>query len=194
MMEMTDEQLQRLSAEGQREAEEALAARYVRLVRVCSRPYFLAGGDSEDLLQEGMFGLLYAIREYDPEKGTSFRTYAEICIRSRILSAVRNAGRKKHAPLNNGISLEELSDDSSSLGTPLTLPGPEEQVLAREAVSELLSASSRYLSRLESRILTLYLEGLSYQEIAEETGRDGKSVDNAVQRIRRKLAKTFFQR
>ena len=189
MNHLSDEELQSLAERGESGAEDLLARRYVRLVRICARPYFLNGGDSEDLLQEGMLGLLYAIREYDPKKGAAFRTYAETCIRSRIQSAVRSASRKKHAPLNDVIPLDDvLSDESQSLGTQLIQRSPEEQVLARETENELISAYERRLSKFEARILSLYLDGLSYQEMAAATGRDVKAVDNAVQRLRRKLA------
>jgi RNA polymerase sporulation-specific sigma factor len=185
---MTDEQLQALAVERQSGAEEALAERYVRLVRACARPYFLAGGDSEDLIQEGMLGLLSAIREYDSSRGVRFKTYAEVCINNRIQSAIRSALRKKHAPLNEGVSLDEvLSDESQSLGTQYFQRSPEEQVLARESEREFISAYSRCLSKLETQILGLYLDGLSYQEMAVATGRNVKAVDNAVQRIRKKL-------
>ncbi len=171
-------------------AEEALAERYVREVRMCARPYFLTGGDSEDLIQEGMIGLLSAIREYDSEKGASFRTYAQRCIQNRIRSAVRSAQRRKNAPLNDGVPLDDvLSDESRSLGANLYERSPEEQVLARESEREFISAYSRCLSKLESQILRHYLDGLSYGEIAVKCGRDAKAVDNAVQRIRHKLAK-----
>ena len=189
MIHLSDEQLQALAASGENGAEDALARRYVRLVRVCARPYFLIGGDSEDLLQEGMLGLLMAMREYDPGKGAAFHTYAETCIRNRIQSAIRSASRKKHAPLNDGVSLDYvLSDESQSLGDQFISRSPEEQVLARETEKELISASAERLSDLEARILSLYLDGLSYQEMAAETGRDTKAIDNAVQRIRKKLA------
>lgn len=187
---MTDEELQALAKGGCGAAEELLAERYVRLVRVCARPYSLRGGDSEDLTQEGMLGLLSAIREYDPDKGAAFKTYAEICIRNRIQSALRSASRKKHAPLNDRVPLDEvLSDETQALGARYFQRSPEEQVLARETENEFLSAYSRSLSRLEAQILPLYLAGLSYQEIASRIGKDVKAVDNAVQRIRRKLAR-----
>ena len=188
-MAMTDEELQALAAQRQSGAEEALAVRYSRLVRACARPYFLHGGDSEDLIQEGMLGLLSAIREFNADKGASFKTYAEICIRNRIQSAIRTAARKKHEPLNAGVSLDEiLSDESQSLGSQLFQRSPEEQVLARETEKEFISAYSRRLSKLEAQVLSLYLDGLSYQEMAVRLGRDPKAVDNAVQRIRKKLA------
>lgn len=186
---MSDEELQALAAQRQTVAEEALAERYSRLVRACARPYFLHGGDSEDLIQEGMLGLLSAMREYSADKGASFKTYAEICIRNRIQTAIRTAARKKHEPLNAGVSLDEiLSDESQTLGSQLIQRSPEEQVLARETEKEFISAYSRRLSKLEARVLNLYLDGLSYQEMAAELGRDIKAVDNAVQRIRKKLA------
>ena len=186
----SDEELQSLAKARVAGAEEALAERYARVVRMCARPYFLAGGDSEDLIQEGMLGLLSAIREYDEAKGATFKTYAETCIHNRIRSAVRSANRMKNAPLNDGVSLEDvLSDESQSLGTNFYARSPEEQVLARETENEFISAYSRCLSKLEANILRLYLDGLSYEEMAAVSGRDVKAVDNAVQRIRRKLAK-----
>ncbi len=192
-MVFTDEELQAMASERVSGAEETLAERYARLVRACARPFFLSGGDSEDLIQEGMLGLLSAIREYDAGKGASFKTYAETCIRNRIQSAIRTAARKKHAPLNDGVSLDDvLSDESQSLGARYYQRSPEEQVLARETEKEFISAYSRLLSKLEARVLDLYLDGLSYQEMAGALGKDVKSVDNAVQRIRRKLAGLSF--
>ena len=187
---ISDEELQFLAAKREAGAEEALVERYVRFVRVCSRPYFLIGGDSEDLIQEGMIGLLSAIREYDPEKGASFKTFANICIHNRIQSAVRSAGQKKHKPLNDCIPLDDvLSDESKSQGARFSHPSPEEQVLARETEQE-FSTYPRYLSKFETKVAELFLEGLSYQEIADHLECNVKSVDNAIQRIRRKLAKS----
>ncbi len=191
--EMTDNELLVLAANGNSSAENELAIRYLRLVRICSRPYFLAGGDSEDLIQEGMMGLLSAIREYDPALGTSFKTYVELCVKRRLLSAVKSASRLKHAFLNDGVSLEEiLSEESRTLTAYSVEPfsrAPEEQVLARESKNDFISSFSRYLSRFEIQVLDHYLDGLSYSEIAEVCGKPQKSVDNAVQRIRNKLAR-----
>ena len=192
---LEDNKLQELAQNGDRSAEEALAARYLRMVRACARPLFLAGGDSEDLIQEGTFGLLSAIRNFNASDGASFKTYAEHCIRMRLLSAIKSASRLKHIPLNDGISLEQLSEDSGDLSAfPVGfLRNPEELVLARESKEELDAAFSRCLSRFEVKVLDLYLEGLSYREIAQRLSRDAKSIDNAVQRIRRKLERdTFF--
>lgn len=190
--ELDDLELQALAVSGDRDAEEALAERYLRLVRICARPLFLAGGDSEDLIQEGTFGLLSAIRRFDRQDGASFATFAEHCIRMRLLSAIKSASRLKHFPLNDGISLEQLSEDPGTdiLFLPeLVRRNPEDLILAKESKEELQAAFSRCLSKFEIKVLDLYLEGLSYREIAERLCRDAKSVDNAVQRIRQKLAR-----
>ena len=192
---MSDRDLQRLSVtEGDRTAEEILASRYMQLVRACARPLFLAGGDSEDLSQEGMFGLLSAIREYDPEQGVSFRSFAEHCIRMRLYSAVKSASRMKHQPLNDSMPLEQLSDDPSSqlsAAPEMFRRSPEDLVLARESKEELKDLFARCLSKMEKQVLDLFLDGLSYRDIAKILNKDEKSVDNAVQRIRRKLARSL---
>lgn len=194
--EISDEQLQRLAVDGDLRAEEQLALRYSRLVRICARPYFLVGGDSEDLIQEGMFGLLSAIREYSPGKQTSFKTYAVLCIKRRIISAVKAASRKKHLPLNEGLSLEDvLSEETNSHNSAngeAFRRVPEEQVLAKESEFEFFSTFSRCLSKFEIEIMHLFLSGLSYSEMADRVNRPVKSVDNAVQRIRRKLAQQTY--
>ena len=190
---IADIELQSLAVGGDREAEEALASRYMHLVRACARPLFLAGGDSEDLIQEGTFGLLSAIRLFSPDNGASFKTFAEHCIRMRLLSAVRSATRLKHFPLNDGVSLEQLSEDPHarvSAYPEIFRRSPEDLVLARESMEELYDAYNSCLSKFEIKVLRLYLEGLSYHDIASRLGREAKSVDNAVQRIRRKLARS----
>ena len=190
---LSDQELQACAAAGDPDAEEALAERYVRSVRICARPLFLAGGDSEDLIQEGMLGLLSAIRQYDPSANVPFKTYAELCINRRLYSAVKSAARLKHLPLNNGIPLDSiLSEESQPQATSYPEANrriTEEQVLARESEKELHSAFSQYLSGFEAKVLQLYLSGLSYAEMAAQTHKSEKSIDNAVQRIRRKLAR-----
>ncbi len=190
--ELDDNRLQELSAAGDRQAEERLVVKYMRLVRMCSRPFFLVGGAPEDLIQEGMLGLLSAIRQYDPNQNVAFKTYAELCIKNRLLSAVRTDSRLKHNPLNDGLPLDSLLSEESQIPllayTELFRRTPEEQVLARENKMELQRSFKRCLSPLERNVLRLYLDGLSYQEIAEQTGKTIKAVDNAIQRIRRKLA------
>ena len=191
---LSDEELSSLSNSGSRNAEEELVLRYMRLVRACSRPYFLAGADSEDLIQEGMLGLIAAIREYNPERKASFRTYAELCIKRRLYSAIRAAARDKHSPLNNYISFEAPLFDGNSDHAAYIAPlqdqrDPEELIIGREEFKELSDALNGQLSKFEAEILGLYLKGLSYQEIAVEVNKTPKSVDNAVQRIKRKLAR-----
>ena len=188
ILQISDEQLCELAAQENTQAEELLVSRYSRLVRVCSRPLFLAGGDSEDLIQEGMFGLLKAIRTYDSDRQAQFRTYAEICIRSQLLSAVRRAACDKHSPLNNYISFETLLFDTAGL-TSDHKDDPEQVVIGKEEWKERMHALKDQLSGFETEILQLYLNGLSYAEIAQRTGKAPKSVDNAVQRIRRKVGR-----
>ena len=192
----SDEVLCAQVASGDRIAEEMLAMRYTRLVRVCARPYFLAGGDSEDLIQEGMVGLLFAIREYRSDRGVSFRTFAETCIRNRLLSAIKAATRDKHTPLNNYVSFETPSFDGNADYATFLPPSeqsdPEELIINREVYLERANRLKDQLSGFEAEILGLYLKGLSYTEIAAHVNRPPKSVDNAVQRIRRKVAQQFL--
>ena len=192
---LSDETLCRLAAEGRREAEEILVTRYQRLVRTCARPFFLIGGDSEDLPQEGMVGLIKAVREYDAEKEASFRTFAEICIRSRLYSVLRAAGRGKHSPLNQSVPLDTpyLDSNSYTSGTSsLAQCNPEDFLIDREHTAALLSGVRKQLSDFEAEILGYYLDGLSCREIAGTVGKPPKSVDNAVQRIRRKVARQLL--
>lgn len=190
-----DEELCLLAAAGDRLAEETLVTRYNRLVRTCARPFFLAGGDSEDLTQEGMVGLITAVREYDAGKEASFRTFAEICIRSRLYSVLRASARDKQQPLNQSLSLDDSHFDSNPLtsGTSnLAQRNPEDFLIDREHTAALLSGVRKQLSEFEAKILGFYLDGLSCREIAKAVNKPPKSVDNAVQRIRRKVARQLL--
>jgi len=179
--------LAKRAACGDKAAEEALISGYSRLVRVCARPYFLAGGDGEDLFQEGMLGLLSAVRTFDPSKGVKFSTYAESCVKRRIYSAIRTASGYKHTPLNSYISLESHELDESKTQNAFFLRDPEDFIIARESAGEVERLLYGALSRFESGVLHLYLEGMSYREIAAIINKKEKSVDNAIQRIRKKL-------
>jgi RNA polymerase sporulation-specific sigma factor len=183
---LSDETLCQLASQQDAEAEEALVVRYSRLVRACARPLFLMGGDSEDLTQEGMLGLIKAIRDYSPERGCSFRTFAEVCVRNRMISAIRSAAGKQHTPLNDSIPIETPLFDESYV-SPLPENDPETLLISRETLQEQLEQLRKKLSVFEAKVLGLYLGGLSYLEIADQVERPLKSVDNAVQRIRRKL-------
>ncbi len=186
-----DQQLWVKASRGDPAAEEELVNEYSRLVKICARPYFLAGGDSEDLIQEGLLGLLSAIRNFDPSKEVKFTTYAELCIRRRLYSAIKTASGNKHTPLNDYVSLESQDLDENSAQGKVFLRDPEEFVIARERVDEIADCLKGSLSRFESKVLGMYLEGLSYRELARAVHKTPKSVDNAVQRIRKKLAQSF---
>ena len=190
--ERSDERLCALASAGDAEAEAALVTRYYAVVRACARPLFLAGGDGEDLIQEGMFGLIQAIREYHEDKAATFRTFAEICIRNRLYSALRAAARGKHAPLNQSVSLDHPFFDSNSYTSgafDLSHTDPELLIADRDYVESVLESTTKQLSEFEAKILGYYLDGLSCQEIAKIVDRPLKSVDNAVQRVRRKTAR-----
>ena len=182
---LPDEDLCVLANSGDENAGECLLARHRNLVRSCVRPYFLTGGDSEDLLQEGMLGLLSAIRHFDAARGVKFSTYAHLCIHNRILSAVREAAGTRNQPLNDSLSIES---ETFSHPPDLFAPDPEQLLMEKEDVAEIWRALDCALSPLERKVLALYLEGMSYREIADRLGKVEKSVDNAVQRIRKKLA------
>lgn len=186
---LKDEELISLIREGDICAEEALILRYSSYVRSIARSYFLAGGDAEDLIQEGMIGVIKAIAEFGDERSASFKTFAVHCIRNRIYSAIRASKRDKHSPLNDYVPIS-ASEDSGIEGfaySPIEASDPVEQVISEETYAELFKALSGLLSKFEQKVLGLYLEGLSYGEISEKLSKPQKSVDNAVQRIRRKF-------
>ena len=170
-------------------SEENLVAEHTRLVRSCVRPYFLIGGDGEDLIQEGMLGLLSAIRSYDESRGARFETYAELCVRRRIISAVRTYALRNNA--KDELSLESHLLAEKEVPGAYLLRDPEELVIARERVHELTAGIEGLLSGFESTVLRLYLEGYTYSEMSEMLGRPYKSVENAISRIRKK-ARAFY--
>ena len=183
---LADEQLCAACQKRNRNAEDVLAARYHRLVRRIARPYFLAGGDNEDLLQEGMVGLIKAMREYDPAQSASFCTFAEVCIRRRLYSVLKSAASGKHQPLNQAIPLNPSFFDVSLAFAQVD---PEVLLIDREKTAGLLEYACKQLSAFEAEILGYYLDGLTCREIAETVGKPPKSVENAVQRIRRKIGR-----
>ena len=186
----TDEELCALVRQGVLGAEEVLVKRYTRLVRKLARPFYLAGGDSDDLIQEGMIGLIHGVREYDGSRSASFRTFAEICIRNRLYSAVRAAARDKHSPLNQSVPLEiPFFDSQVPLFDGMTGENPEDLIIGQEGAQDTLSDVRKQLSEFEAKILGYYLDGMTIREMAKAVSRSPKSVDNAVQRIRRKAAR-----
>ena len=180
--------------EGQERAIEILLARYRNFARSKARGYFLAGSDREDVVQEGLIGLFKAIRDFDLTQDIPFRAFAELCISRQILTAIKSANRQKHQPLNSSVSLDGPAygdDDSSSVGDHLMSPArssdPAELVISAEEIEALRESMSRNLTALEGDVLTLYMDGKSYEEIAGALGNHVKSIDNALQRIKRKL-------
>lgn len=188
---LSDEVLCHMAQQGDGAAAEDLVKRYTRLVKTCARPYFLVGADAEDLMQEGMLGLMKAMREYDASKGAPFGAFAKLCVTRKIFSAVRAAASLKHDPLNHSVSIDRpLFEDLAETHTRVTAPigDPESLVIGNEEREELIRRLYSLLSEFEARVLTLFLDGLSYEEMAEALQKPIKSVDNAIQRIKRKSA------
>ncbi|MBO5363943.1 MAG: RNA polymerase sporulation sigma factor SigH [Clostridia bacterium] len=191
--EMADEQVVELSAEGDKAATEYILDKYKNLVRARAKMYYLAGADKEDLIQEGMIGLFKAIRDFDAAYQASFRGFAEMCVKRQMITAVKTAARLKHGPLNTYISLNKPLYEDETERTLVDMLAerdaidPEEMFLQREKAEALEAEIAEKLSSLEQSVLSLYLGGMNYQEIAVELGRSPKSIDNALQRIKRKL-------
>jgi RNA polymerase sporulation-specific sigma factor len=193
--ELEDLQLVMRARNGDGEALDRLLRRYTGFVRLKASSYFLAGGDAEDLIQEGLIGLYKAVRDFRPDKETSFRSFAELCVTRQIITAIKTATRFKHAPLNTYVSFSQTpagqdGEGECTLGD--ALPGPSVNdpsvcVISTEELQSLVFSLGTGLSRLESEALRLYLEGLSYEDMAAELGCDTKTIDNALQRVKRKI-------
>ena len=184
--ELTDEELSLLSKSGNSEAEDILMERYKGYVRKLSHARYLVGGDSDDLIQEGMIGLMKAVRDYDPEKGASFKTFATLCIMRQQTTAIDSAVRKKNEPLNHSISISS-EEWESAVRMMREQQSPEEILVSNESSMELLGHLKDILSPFENEVLELYLQEKGYREIAEELGKTPKIIDNAIQRIRIKV-------
>jgi RNA polymerase sporulation-specific sigma factor len=193
--ELEDLQLALKARNGDGVAMDQLIRRYTGFVRLKASSYFLAGGDSEDLIQEGLIGLYKAVRDYRTDKETSFRSFAELCVTRQIITAIKTATRFKHAPLNTYVSFSHTpagqeSDGDCTLGDALPGPAVDEPsvcVISTEELQSLVGCLGTGLSGLESDSLRLYLEGSSYEQMAEELGCDTKTIDNALQRVKRKI-------
>lgn len=192
---LSDEELLRRLRAGDADAEEALYMRYKPVVRSRARTYFLVGADREDIIQEGMIGLYKAVCDYEFDKQASFRVFAELCITRQIITAIKTATRQKHIPLNSYVSLNKPIYDEESDRTLLDvitegyLANPEDVLINREDMSLIEVRIAQSLSPLERQVLAKYLQGKSYQEISRDMKRQIKSIDNALQRVKRKLAK-----
>lgn len=198
--EMHDEDIVGLAREGSSIASEYLINKYKNFVRAKARSYFLIGADREDIIQEGMIGLYKAIRDFKSDKLSSFRAFAELCITRQIITAIKTATRQKHIPLNSYVSLNKPIYDEDSDRTLLDVisgskvSDPEELIISREEFGDIETKMGEILSDLEWRVLMAYLDGKSYQEIANELGRHVKSIDNALQRVKRKLERYLDDR
>lgn len=197
---LSDEEIVELARENDALALEFLINKYKNFVRAKARSYFLIGADREDIIQEGMIGLYKAIRDFRADKLASFRAFAELCITRQIITAIKTATRQKHIPLNSYVSLNKPIYDEESDRTLLDVisgsrvTDPEELVISREEFVDIETKMGEFLSDLEWKVLMYYLEGKSYQEIADDLSRHVKSIDNALQRVKRKLERYLEKR
>ena len=192
-VDVVDEGLVRRARGGDQQAMDQIISRYRGFVRLKASAYFLAGGDSEDLIQEGLIGLFKAVRDYRPEREASFRSFAELCVTRQIITAIKTAARNKHSPLNTYVSFSNTragSEQETTLADVLPddpVTDPINQAISTEELTSLVECLGRVLSPLESQVLAMYLEGRSYEEVAERLECNPKSVDNALQRVKRKV-------
>lgn len=192
-MEMTDEELVSLVHDGNTEALDFLINKFRHFVRMKARSYFLIGADKEDIIQEGMIGLYKAIRDFRSDKLSSFRAFAELCIIRQIITAIKTATRQKHIPLNSYVSLDKPIYDEESDRTLMDvltdngIDDPQQLMINNEEFMYMEEKMGEVLSELEREVLALYLDGQTYQEISEKLERHVKSIDNALQRVKRKL-------
>ena len=192
-LEMTDEEIALLAQKPDGAALEYLLNKYKNFVRSRARSYFLIGADHEDIVQEGMIGLYKAIRDFKTDKLASFRAFAELCVTRQIITAIKTATRQKHIPLNSYVSLNKPIYDDEHDRTLLDViseeiqSNPEELLISQEDLTLIEGRIGEMLSPLEKQVLLRYLDGKSYQEISDELGRHVKSIDNALQRIKRKM-------
>lgn len=197
---MLDEDIVEFAREGSTEALEFLINKYKNFVRAKARSYFLIGADRDDITQEGMIGLYKAIRDFRSDKLSSFRAFAELCITRQIITAIKTATRQKHIPLNSYVSLNKpIYDDDSDRTLLDVISGskvtdPEELIISREEFGDIEGKMEEILSDLEWKVLMSYLDGKSYHEIAVELHRHVKSIDNALQRVKRKLERYLENR
>ena len=182
----SDESLVLMAQNGDPSATEQLLRRYAGMVRALARRFFLAGGETDDLVQEGMIGLVSAVRKYRAEEGKSFKNFAYLCVRRHILDAVKASARRKNGPLNQSLSLSD-----PTLGNRAEEGSPEDLILESEEEREFRKRLLKELSDFEFRVVTMYLDGMSYAEICEATGRNGKSIDNALARAKKKLQASY---
>lgn len=192
---LSDEAIIGLVNEGNEAAQEYILNKYKSVVKSKARAYFLIGADREDIIQEGMIGLYKAVRDYQPERHASFRGFADLCINRQMITAVKTATRQKHMPLNSYVSLNKQVFDDETVHTYMDMlkegdnSNPESMIISRENLNYIESNISKILSSLELKVLSLYLAGKTYAEIAEILDKPEKSIDNALQRVKKKIEK-----
>lgn len=195
---LKDEELVVLANAGNADAEELVFSRYKNTVKSKARTYYLIGADNDDIVQEGMIGLYKAVRDFNKDKNITFKTFADVCITRQILTAIRTANRYKHSPLNAYVSMnapvfgEDSNTTVSNLFKEDAASNPEELYILDETIRELKQLIYKKLSNFEKEVLELYLEGCSYNDISEKMQKSPKSIDNALQRIKKKLTGYSF--
>ncbi|WP_297435144.1 RNA polymerase sporulation sigma factor SigH [uncultured Clostridium sp.] len=196
----TDEEIVLVAKTGNNIAQDFIINKYEQFVKAKAKSYFLIGADKEDIYQEGMIGLYKAIRDFKEDKESSFRVFAELCITRQIITAIKTATRQKHIPLNTYVSLNKPIYEEDSERTLLDvidgmkITDPEALIIGKEDVANIELQIKSVLSSLEMEVLNYYLDGKSYQEIAEDLDREAKSIDNALQRVKKKLEKSFYEK
>ncbi|HKM28303.1 MAG TPA: sigma-70 family RNA polymerase sigma factor [Anaerovoracaceae bacterium] len=189
----TDETLVQMAQEGSRTAEEYLIEKYKEIAKEKAKIYYIAGGDNEDVIQEGMIGVFKAIKSYDDGKGASFKTFAEVCINRQIINAIKNANRLKHQPLNQSLTLDGDTEAGGESSVVETIPinnenNPETLLVLNEIIEYLRQNDNAILSKFENKVFAEKLKGKDYVEIARELNQKPKAIDNALQRIKKKIA------
>ena len=191
-----DEEVVDEAKKGNSRAQDYLISKYENFVKAKAKSYFLIGADKEDIYQEGMIGLYKAIRDFKSDRLTSFKAFAELCITRQIITAIKTATRQKHIPLNTYISLNKPEEESDmtliDVLSGLKITNPEELIIGKEQLKHIEGEMAKVLSDLEMEVLQSYLDGKSYQEIACDLDRQAKSIDNALQRVKRKLEKCLY--
>ena len=200
LLKRTDEEIALEAKEGNSIAQEYIITKYEHFIKAKAKSYFLIGADKEDIYQEGMIGLYKAIRDFKCEKEGTFKSFAELCITRQIITAIKTATRQKHIPLNTYVSLNKPIYEEDSERTlldvidGLRITDPEALLIGKEEVADIEEQIKKVLSELEMEVLNSYLDGKSYQEIAQDLDREAKSIDNALQRVKRKLERSFNEK
>lgn len=200
LLEKTDEEIALKAKEGSNIAQEYIITKYENFIKAKAKSYFLIGADKEDIYQEGMIGLYKAIRDFKYEREGTFKAFAELCITRQIITAIKTATRQKHIPLNTYVSLNKPIYEEDSERTlldvidGLRITDPEALLISKEEVADIEEQIRKVLSELEMEVLNSYLDGKSYQEIAQDLDREAKSIDNALQRVKRKLERSFNEK